>query len=127
MELYKTLDYKVYPSDECTITVKLDDKYQGAHEYFCKPSIGYNEGNSEYIEDEIQIRFVQKYENGDILPGLQSEQLIYILLDRLEKLNTVYPHDQYDKMKCGLEMFLEACKERIDDRITRGVMGNLQK
>jgi len=127
MEFFKTLDWKVYPSDECTISVKLDDTYGGAHEYWCKPTLGYNEGKTEYIDDEIRIRFVQKFDNGDILPGLQSEQLAYILLDRLEKLNAVYPHDQYEPMKTGLEMFLTACKRRIDDRVSRGVMGELKK
>jgi len=127
MELYKTLDYTVYPSDKRTITVRLDDKYGGAHEYFCNPTIGYYGNDFKYIDDEIRIRFVQKLDNGDTLPGLQSEQLVYILLDRLEKLNAVYPHDQYGKMKCGLNMFLEACKERIDDRIDRNVMGELKK
>jgi len=127
MDLFKTLDYKVYPSDEHTITVILDDEYGGAHDYFIKRSLGYNNGKTDYIDDETIIRFVKKDHNGDIHAGIQGEQLAYILLDRVEKLNAVYPHDQYQKMKNGLEMFLEACEERIEDRLNRNVMGKLKK
>ena len=35
--------------------------------------------------------------------------------------------EQNNKQIEGLTMYLQACKERIDDRINRGVMGELKK
>ena len=62
-----------------------------------------------------------------VIPGWQSEQLALILLDRVKKLNAKYPSDQNSKQIEGLEMYLAACKERIEERINRGVMGELKK
>ena len=60
-------------------------------------------------------------------PGLQSEQLVIALIDRTQKLNAQYPSEFNNKMIAGLQMFLEACKERVQDRISRDVMGKLKK
>ncbi|WP_159461422.1 hypothetical protein [Dysgonomonas massiliensis] len=49
------------------------------------------------------------------------------LLDRAKKLNGRFPSEYNKKMIEGLEMFLEACKDRVQDRIDRGVMGKLEK
>ncbi len=62
-----------------------------------------------------------------MVAGLQSEQLVLVLLDRAVKLNARFPSDHNTKMIAGLEMFLEACKERVEERMTRGVMGELKK
>lgn len=122
----KILDLKVYPSKELTISVEEDKDYGGAHEYSMRNSVGFN-GMPYYVESEQTIRFVQKNLDGSMTPGIQSEQLVLILLDRTKKLDAAFPSDQNKKMIEGLEMFLEACKERIDDRISRGVMGELKK
>lgn len=82
---------------------------------------------STYIDKTDTIQFVQKSEDGSVIPGWQSEQLALILLDRVKKLNTKYPSDQNSKQIEGLEMYLAACKERIEERINRGVMGELKK
>lgn len=76
---------------------------------------------------EQSIQFVHKASDGTITPGLQSEQLVIALIDRHKKLNERFPSVHNEKMIQGLEIFLEACKERIDDRISRGVMGELKK
>ena len=59
--------------------------------------------------------------------GLQSEQIVIALIDRTKKLNNVYPSLQNEKMIEGLQMFLDACQERVQERIERGVMGELKK
>lgn len=122
-----TLDARVFPSDENTIQVVYDEVYGGAHCYILRESLGFNKGFAEYIDDAQVIRFVQKMDDGTIIPGLQSEQLALVLLDRTRKLNARYPSAQNEKMMAGLQMFLDACRERVQDRMDRGVMGNLKQ
>jgi hypothetical protein len=62
-----------------------------------------------------------------MVPGLQSEQIVLALLDRHKKLNDRFPSQQNAKMISGLEIFLAACKDRVQERINRGVMGELKK
>lgn len=123
----KLLDYTVFPSDEKTITVETDDTYGGAHVYFVKACKGFNNGKTEYVETDVIIPFVKKLDSGEVEAGLQSEQLVYILLDRAIKLNNRFPSAQNEKMITGLQMFLDACRERVEERLSRGVMGELKK
>ena len=62
-----------------------------------------------------------------LLYDAASEQLALILLDRVKKLNERYPSEQNDKQIEGLTMYLQACKDRVEERINRGVMGELKK
>lgn len=116
----------VYPSTEESIRVKYDEKYKGAHEYIVKPCMGFNNGKTDYIPFMSIVSFVQKHDDGTVTNGFQSEQLALILLDRVKKLNAVYPHPSNKKQIKGLQMYLDACKERVDDRLERGVMGELE-
>jgi len=128
MEPFRYLDGVVFPSEQRTMAVLNDETYGGAHKYYVTNCMGFNEGKTEYTEGEGQvIQFIEKLDDGTIIPGIQSEQLILLLLDRHERLNNRYPSEQYEKMKAGLEMFLEAAKERVESRMSRGVMGILQK
>lgn len=125
----KLLDSTVFPSDEKTIMVHDDDIYGGAHNYTIKNCLGFNDGKTQYDNDgsEQVINFVRKTDDGKIVPGLQSEQLVHVILDRCRKLNARFPSAQNEKMITGLEMFLDACRERVQDRLDRGVMGELKK
>jgi hypothetical protein len=123
----KQLEFKVFPSEEKTIFVEDDDTYGGAHNYSAKTSVGFNNGVAEYTENEINLRFVKKLEDGTMIDGLQSEQLVYILIDRTNKLNAKYPSGFNEEMLRGLNIYLDACKARIEDRLNRGVMGELKK
>lgn len=117
-------DLKVYPSNKETIEVIPDD---GAHRYRAQMCAGFVNGKTKYVDATDTIQFVHKHEDGTVTPGWQSEQLALILLDRVKKLNAKYPSDQNSKQIEGLEMYLAACKERIEERINRGVMGELKK
>lgn len=123
----KPIDAVVYPSDEPTISVVDDETYGGAHCYVIRECLGFNDGKTQYIDTEQVVRFVQKNDDGTIIPGLQSEQLVLALFDRHEKLNARFPSEQNAKMIAGLRMFLEACEERVKNRMERGVMGELKK
>ena len=123
----KPIDDAVFPSEERTISVVDDEIYGGAHCYFVRECLGFVDGNTKYTGDEQMIQFVHKSDHGTIVPGLQSEQLVLVLLDRHQKLNNRFPSEQNAKMVEGLQMFLDACKERVQERIERGVMGELKK
>lgn len=117
----------VFPSTEPTISVADDKEYGGAHEYIIQNCFGFNNGKTEYGASRQTIQFVHKKEDGNITPGLQSEQLVLMLIDRHRKLNARFPSPQNEKMIAGLQQFIDACKERVQDRIDRGVMGDLKK
>jgi hypothetical protein len=121
----------VYPSETPTIVVHdTEDEYGGAHHYTITNCLGFKDGATRYDDPKYSfqnIRFVQKGDDGSMLPGLQSEQLVLMMIDRQEKLNKRFPSEFNDKAIAGLKMFLEAQKERVEDRVKRGVMGDLKK
>lgn len=117
----------VYPSEEQTVFTTPDKEYGGAHKYELKNCLGFNNGKTEYDQSFQSVQFIQKSDDGSIIPGVQSEQLVLALIDRHKKLNARFPSPQNEKMIKGLEMFIEACEERVKDRIDRGVMGDLKK
>lgn len=118
---------KVFPSEESTITVEDDAIYGGAHKYYAQNCLGFNDGKTEYHGLVQSIQFVQKADDGTITPGLQSEQLALIMLDRAKKLNARFPSPFNEKQIAGLQIFLDGCRERVEERMKRGVMGELKK
>lgn len=121
------LDACVFPSDEKTIEAVYDETYGGAHCYVIRECLGFADGRTSYVNSSQVLQFIQKLDDGSIIPGLQSEQVVLALADRHRKLNARFPSPQNEKMIRGLEMFLEACRERVEDRMNRGVMGDLKK
>lgn len=121
------VDGSVFPSEEKTIQAVYDEPYGGAHCYVIRESLGFVDGKAVYVDSEQVVQFIQKLDDGAIIPGLQSEQLVLALIDRHRKLNARFPSAQNEKMIRGLEMFLEASRERVEDRMNRGVMGELKK
>lgn len=120
-------DLKVYPSNKETIEVLPDDGFNGAHRYRAQMCAGFVNGKAKYVDATDTIQFVHKHEDGTVTPGWQSEQLALILLDRVKKLNEKFPCEQNAKQVAALEAYLDACKERVDDRINRNVMGDLKE
>lgn len=124
----KALEQTVFPSKSQTIICHdSDDIYGGAHRYSFTNCLGFSNGETQYEPSSQEIQFVQKKDNGTVIPGLQSEQLVIALIDRQKKLNARFPSSHSDKAIKGLEMFLEACRERVEERMQRGVMGDLKK
>ncbi len=122
-----TVDGCVFPSGEKTIQAVYDRTYGGAHCYIIRECLGFADGVTSYTGDEQVVQFIQKLDDGTVIPGIQSEQLALVLLDRCRKLNARFPSAQNVKMIQGLEMFLDACRERVQERMDRGVMGKLEK
>ena len=117
----------VYPSNVETIEFMNDD-FNGAHRYRIKLSKGYNQTKKrvDYSDKKLVIQFIQKNADGSIIPGLQDEQLILVMMDRLKKLDAKYHSDTVTKKMKALQDYLDACKERIDERLGRGVYGELK-
>lgn len=129
MDNKKLIDTTVFPSKTRTVcAMNASDEYGGAHKYEFLNSDGFANGEAQYHPTTQSITFVHKDpETGRMTPGLQSEQLVIALIDRTQKLDAKYPSPQSGKMIQGLQMYLDACRERIEDRMSRGVMGELKK
>lgn len=118
----------VYPSSETSVFAVNDgDIYGGAHRYRFKLSEGYKDGAAVYVDEYLEIHFVKKNDDGTMEAGLQNEQIIGALRDRHVKLNDRFPSEQNEEIIATLDKYLALCKARVDDRITRGVMGELKK
>lgn len=121
------VDGIVFPSNENTISVEMDADYNGAHKYIIQNCLGFSKGKTQYDNSFQTIQFVQKNQDGSMTPGVQSEQLILALIDRHFKLNAVYESEQFHEMLQGLQLFLKASRERVEERMKRNVMGDLKK
>ncbi len=124
----KKLPLKVFPSKEETISVEHDEKYSGAHKYEIVNCLGYDpEKGTTYHNTTQTIQFVEKKEDGTIVPGLQSEQLLLMLIDRHVKLDAIYPDPENKKMIEALKLALGHQESRAHNRIAAGKMGKLEK
>jgi hypothetical protein len=117
----------VFPSEIQTVMAAVDEEYGGAHNYKIQESTGFANGQTQYSDSFQWLNFVRKTHDGQVLAGVLSEQIVLALIDRHVKLNAVYPSPQNEKMIAGLQMFIDACEERVKERIERGVMGDLKK
>jgi hypothetical protein len=126
--MMKLVEANVFPSEESTILVEDDLVYGGAHKYQIAACLGFTNGKTVYdYSKAFEFQFVQKDDDGTVTPGLQSEQIVYMLIDRQKKLNARFPSPQNEKALAGLQMFLDAQRERVEERMARGVMGELKK
>ncbi|WP_456867606.1 hypothetical protein [Galbibacter sp. BG1] len=70
---------------------------------------------------------MKKLDDGTMVPGLQSEQLLIALIDRHKKLNARFPSREGSLMITKLEEALHWSEARVKERTQRGVMGDLKK
>lgn len=123
----KKLDLTVYPSSDKTISVQEDENYGGAHLYEIQNCVGFNNGKTEYVESTQSIQFVQKNDDGSMIPGLQSEQLLLALIDRHKKLNARFPSREGALAITKMEEAVHWMQARVKERMDRNVMGELKK
>lgn len=117
----------VFPSEENTVSVVPDVDYNGAHRYCFQNSLGFKDGKAEYIPSLQFIQFVQKNEDGTMIPGLQSEQLLLALIDRHKKLNNKFPSREGALAITKMEEAIHWLEARVKERMNRNVMGDLKK
>lgn len=124
-EMRVVIDSAVFPSTENTIvSIKTDDKFNGAHNYEVKPMLRYEPGvGAAYGLEGMPVTFVKKNDDGTWQPGLQSEQLLLLLIDRHVKMSAVFPSPQDDHFLSFLNSALNVLAMRVQDRTRRGVMG----
>jgi hypothetical protein len=120
----------VFNSDEESVFVILrpGDVYGGAHQYYLRPSIGFKDGKTQFAPTAtgISINFVEKRDDGVILPGALTEQILIMLRDRHEKLNARFPSSQNEQFQRGITIALDALENRVRERMEHGVMGELK-
>lgn len=120
---------RVYPSDIRSIAVAPDPDYGGAHRYQFQNSLGFNSklGLPEIADSFQEIQFVQKNLDGSMTAGLQSEQLLYCLIDRHEKLNAKFPSREGALAITKMQEAIHWLEARVKERMDRQVMGDLKK
>ena len=126
----KQLNATVFPSTDKTISVddNLDGPdYGGAHDYQFQNTLGFNNGKAELHDSYQTLRFVMKKEDGTMMPGVQSEQVLIVLIDRHKKLNEKFPSREGALAITKMEEALMWLERRKKERIDRGVMGDLKK
>ena len=119
------LDATVFPSTEKTIVaLPTDDKFAGAHNYEIKPMLRYEDG-AVYGMEGMPVTFVKRNEDGTWQAGVQTEQLLLMLLDRHDKLNAAVPAqtNSHELFIGGINDALRALASRVNERTRRGVMG----
>jgi len=127
--IMKPLPFTVFPSDKLTIMVDdlIDPDYGGAHSYQFQNSRGFNNGRAEYEDSYQTINFVMKREDGSMMAGVQTEQLLIALIDRHNKLNAKFPSREGALAITKMQEALHWLEQRVKDRMERGVMGDLKK
>ena len=119
----------IFPSKEISVHGASESDYndEAAHSFRVKNCVGFNNGQTEYVDSHQDIQFVKKLEDGTVIPGMQSEQLLRILIARTQALNNKFPDRRNSIAITHMEEALLQFQERVSERIDRGVMGQLKK
>lgn len=75
------------------------------------------------LEGNQHVRFMKKQDGQLVYEGTTNEELIGILLHRIEGLNQKFPCFENVKAMAGLVMAQNALNERTKGRVERGVEG----
>lgn len=108
---------KVFPSD--IESIKIFEKEDGSdkgHHYSLLKTTGWDSGTYNYINEPVLLNFIKKNKKG-LFPGIQSEQLILVVLDRTIKLNKTAPCEENEIMIQACKDFLEAAAQRVMNKI----------
>lgn len=131
---YKELS-PIYPAVKSSVKVfDTDDKYGGAHAYALNLTKGmqYKDVDGEkipafeYLNERLMIQFVHKSSDDEVIPGITNEQLFQVLIDRMSKLNAMFPSSENNLIIECLIKCLQLSESRTRDRLERGVAGKLQ-
>ncbi|CAL1518189.1 hypothetical protein [Chitinophaga sp. MM2321] len=119
----------VFPSSQVSVWGTSEEAYNNdvAHQFKLKNCLGFHEGQTVYDDTFQEIQFVQKNEDGTMIPGLQSEQLLRALIARHKSMNAKFPSREGSLAITHMEAALLFLQERIAERMDRGVMGQLAK
>ncbi|MES2386515.1 MAG: hypothetical protein V4543_00830 [Bacteroidota bacterium] len=123
------LEETVYPNKNASVFFsQLDGEYAGAHVYHMLETSGFEGDSYKYLQEAQAINFIYKRKKGEgFVPGIISEQLLLVLIDRTKKLNSEFPSTDNEMCIFYLKKALKCLEARVRDRVTRGVMGKLEK
>lgn len=121
----------VYPSETPTVFCldsETDTRYGGAHVYRLQNHLGYNPEKKEVEIGQLSqlLQFCKKEEGGEVVPGVFTEQLLIVAIDRTRKLGAAFPDPNNVEALQHLEAALNCFKARVDRRVAAGVMGKLE-
>lgn len=131
-----------FPShkDPCIFVKKESGLYpQGAHTFLFVDSLGWDNENlkTSFLTPDHpnskgkmivqQLNFIRKDEEGILYSGVTTEQLLVALLHRHTQLNLAFPSEENEVFLVLIRLALETLAKRVEDRIKRGVMGDLKK
>jgi len=99
-----------------------------AHSFKFQNSLGFNNGQAQYAPDSFQeLQFVQKLNDGTIVPGLQTEQLLMAIYIRHKAINDRFPSAIGESFLGHIAAALTLQEDRVRERMDRGVMGELKQ
>ncbi len=80
-------------------------------------------------EDTVNhhLRFYEMKENGDKIDGVTNEEVLNVLIDRIQKLNKKAPCRENSLVITKLEEARMWLMARTKDRVSRGVEGTHEK
>lgn len=110
----------IFPSQLISVFSEYDNEYFGAHRYRFLNSTGI--GSNElpvYIPSFQELQFVKKLDNGIVIPGVTSEQIVKALIDRHQKLNNRLRSKETETVIYHLEKAIEALERDVVDKLEK--------
>lgn len=101
-------------------------EYGGAHHYTFKNCTGFADGKTQYIDSEHELRFLYKSPD-EMVPGVTNEQVMVAMIDRLHKINEAFYSEDTTEATLHIKAALDCFGRRVQERIDRGVAGELKK
>lgn len=100
----------------------------GGHTYELRECVGWDNENqcTKFVDSAQTIHFVRKNLEGELSPGITSEQVIQMLIHRHEELDKAFPSQEGKRCIEHLKQALHQLEERAKVRVQRGVMGELK-
>jgi hypothetical protein len=75
------------------------------------------------LEGNQHVRFMKKQDGQLVYDGTTNEELIAVLIHRIDNLNQKFGCAENVRALCGLVMAKQALEERTKNRTARGVEG----
>ncbi len=107
----------VYPSTEHTVfaLTNIGDMHPVPNTYILNKATPSGPKYKTYLDEVVELRFIQQGEKVNPEDGIQDEQLARILLDRAYKRHDSDGNELYKEMIGNLELYL-ACHKKIIDQ-----------
>lgn len=120
-----------HKEDNLSVDTSIDPALYpgGGHVYELRESAGWDNDNqcTKFVDSAQTIHFVRKNLEGELSPGVTSEQVIQMLIHRHEELDKAFPSKENKRCVEHLKQALHQLEERAKVRVQRGVIGELKQ